>query len=561
MKIGIILRSAAVVLLAAFMLTAMPELPSSPSSKPVTDIPEKTPPTLSDIRKCAPSDIDESDPFFDAVCFTLYNELITLEDGVFRPFDMMILGDAAAAVNKLGGNAATETPEKFISRGELAEMLYNTALKLGISTTVSGEGENPALLWTNEKGLFSSFAGAAPQPEIAVSRLQFASAITKFAALNSYELSGEIALSLPTREDTSVTRDNHAVIEAVIASVAEKYGAVGLQAAVIEKGNVTDTFAYGWATKDKEKMTAEHKLRVASITKVAVGAAAMLLREDGIVDLDESIGKYWGFETKNPHFPDDPVTIRTILTHTSSITNASLDTPRNYEYLKNQMQGKGFSPNKPGNIAKWSYNNHAFAVLGVTLELAAGKTLDRLMQEKLFGPMGMDAAFYPGSVKNTDLLATIYTKSGNVGLSVAKAKTWKSHKNPGETGDPYSGGLTASAFDIAKFFSMLAGDGIYEGVRLMAAESVALMETPTENTVRGGFYQALPLRYKPDLYGRDGIYFHTGSSMGMYNAATYDPETGDGVVILTTGALGSKGEAQIYKICEEINLFVYNLLN
>ena len=562
MRIGTILRSVLILLLAVFIVFSVTATHYEPSTAPVTDIPEKQALTVSDIRKAAPLDVDVGDPLSDTVCFAVYNGFMTLEEGLFHPFNAVTELDAANAINKLGGDIAPATPKNFISRGELAEMLYATAKKQGLDLTVSGDADSNAVIWAAEKGLFSSFSGPYPQNEIAVSRLQFAAALTKFAALCAdYELSVEIADKIPDRKAESVSALHHAAIEEAIAVAAEKYGAVGVQVAVIEKGTVTDSFAWGWATKDTDKMTVNHKLRAASITKVAVGAAAMLLREDGIIDLDESIGKYWGFETRNPHFPNDPITVRNILNHCSSFKNDSLNAPRNYNHLKTQLQGSGFSPNKPGNIEKWSYNNHAFAMLGVTLELAANKTLDSYMTEKVFAPLGMDASFYPPGVKNTDLLATIYNKDDKVGLSTQKAKTWKAHKKPGETGDPYSGGLTASACDVAKFFSVLANDGVYEGVRIMDAESVALMESCSENPVRYGFYQAMPLRYQKELYGREGIYFHTGSSMGMYNSATYDPESGDGVIIMSTGANGAKGEAQIYKICEEINQYIYDLLN
>ena len=50
-----------------------------------------------------------------------------------------------------------------------------------------------------------------------------------------------------------------------------------------------------------------HKIRSASISKVAVGMAAMILREEGVIDLDESIGTYWDVPVSNPAHPDIPV--------------------------------------------------------------------------------------------------------------------------------------------------------------------------------------------------------------------------------------------------------------
>jgi len=118
----------------------------------------------------------------------------------------------------------------------------------------------------------------------------------------------------------------------------------------------------------------------------------------------------------------------------------------------------------------------------------------------------------------------------------------------------------AITYDLAKLVSLMANDGLYEGVRLMEEESIRLMEQRIETPTPGGSYQAIPMRCWDDLYGRDTIYFHTGSAYGVFNAATYDPATGDGVVVLTTGGSGSKDQYGIYKSSAEINAYIYDLL-
>ncbi len=64
--------------------------------------------------------------------------------------------------------------------------------------------------------------------------------------------------------------------------------------------------------KTWRKMTPQHKMRIASISKVIIGMEAMRLMERGIIDLDNPIGVYWGVSMKNPHYPNDPVTIRNL---------------------------------------------------------------------------------------------------------------------------------------------------------------------------------------------------------------------------------------------------------
>ena len=90
--------------------------------------------------------------------------------------------------------------------------------------------------------------------------------------------------------------------------------------------------------------------------------------------------------------------------------------------------------------------------------------------------------------------------------------------------------------------------------------SVALMEQYNERAVPGDTYQALPMRLWKDIYGLDGIFCHTGSAYGVYNCASYDPATGNGVVVLTVGASGDKDDRGIYRVCAEINEFIYGVV-
>ena len=112
---------------------------------------------------------------------------------------------------------------------------------------------------------------------------------------------------------------DHTAIHTMIDSISEKYGAVGVQVAIVHNGKIVGTYAYGWATLDTDPMTADHKIRAASISKVVIGITTMLLQEDGIIDIDADMGDYWGADVRNGSYPDTPITIRSILTHTSSL--------------------------------------------------------------------------------------------------------------------------------------------------------------------------------------------------------------------------------------------------
>ena len=264
----------------------------------------------------------------------------------------------------------------------------------------------------------------------------------------------------PTLEPTPTPKPplTDGELAAFVEEAAEHHGAVGVQAAVIEDGAVTAQAAWGWATLNSDPMTTDHKLRVASLTKVVVGMCAMLLSEDGAVTLDAPIGTWWDTTSVNPWYPDTPVTIGTLLTHTSSLAASDSLSARTYSGARSRISGGGYRAVEPGDPAGWAYNNYGFAVLGMTLELAADTSLDYMLAEGLLDPLGIDAAFEGGSVDNTDLLATLYYYGGSLARSTSEQRSYTLDYAPGHKGNFFDGGFTCSAGDLAKLAAVLAND-------------------------------------------------------------------------------------------------------
>jgi N-acetylmuramoyl-L-alanine amidase/CubicO group peptidase (beta-lactamase class C family) len=349
-------------------------------------------------------------------------------------------------------------------------------------------------------------------------------------------------------------------IQAAVDGAARKYGAAGIQVAVIRNGEIYGTFVYGDATKGEKPMDDDVKMRVASISKVVLGMTVMKLREQGKIDIDADIGDYWGAPVRNPNHSDIPITMRQILSHTSSIRVYDYGFEAGGELVRvGFLDGSCFGRSAPGQIGSWNYNNYAFSALGITVETALGETVNSLAAEHLFAPLGIDAAFGTGSIADTDNLATIYTQGGGVGRSVDAQKRTLGSTYPGEKGEEFPGGLTISSYDLAKLIAVLANDGEYNGTRILSAESVELMEE-SQGKTGGGFEQCLPLRHRADLYGEDELYYHTGSNYGVFNLISYNPVTGNGVVVLTSGASGAQDAYGIYAVCGEISEYVYGVM-
>ena len=335
------------------------------------------------------------------------------------------------------------------------------------------------------------------------------------------------------------------------------YGATAIQAAVIRDGQVAVQAASGWAVEDQITLTTRHKMRCASLTKVIVGISAGVLIDDGTLDPYADLSGYWGVTARNPSYPDTPITVDMLLTHTSTLSDASGSlSALKGTAARQRLAGSGYTGGKPGELSSWSYNNYGFSVLGMTLERAADQVLDDVLGEAVLTPMGIDAAFEAGSVDDTGLLCALYYPGNSLSRTVSTQKSYVCIQQPGYRGNFFAGGFTCSAGELAQLVAMLAEDGTYQGQQYLSAETVAYLEQPLGQTP-DGFYQCRPLRYRENMYGRDRMYYHTGSAYGFYGLLSYDPDTRDGVVVFTTGASGVTDSYGVYAVCGQVAQAVY----
>ena len=95
----------------------------------------------------------------------------------------------------------------------------------------------------------------------------------------------------------------------------------GMSVAVLVDGHLAWTEGYGWADIDNRvPVTAETIFMIGSVSKPVSATGVMWLHEQGL-DLDEDVNQYLSFEVRHPSFPDRPITLRQLLTHTSSISD------------------------------------------------------------------------------------------------------------------------------------------------------------------------------------------------------------------------------------------------
>jgi CubicO group peptidase (beta-lactamase class C family) len=173
----------------------------------------------------------------------------------------------------------------------------------------------------------------------------------------------------------------------------------GVSLAIVRDGKIIKAQGYGVANLELNvPATNTTVYEIGSNTKQFTAAAIMMLVEEGKVQLEDKIAKY---------FPDAPetwnrITIRHLLTHTSGIQNhvavpgylnifktsiTSETTPAREELLR--MFFKLPLEFQPGET--WAYDNTGYYLLGIVIEKASGKTYWQFLEERIFKPLGMAA--------------------------------------------------------------------------------------------------------------------------------------------------------------------------
>jgi CubicO group peptidase (beta-lactamase class C family) len=235
--------------------------------------------------------------------------------------------------------------------------------------------------------------------------------------------------------------------------------------------------------------------RIASISKMMTTLGLMRLAEEGKVDLDADVSGYLGFTLRNPHFPDQAIALRHLLTHTASLRDEAgyswgVDTALKDVFTPGSRlngEGKMWAANAgPG--AYFTYCNLGWGVIGTIMEKVTGERFDRLMRRLLVEPLGLHAGYNPSELPAADVanIATLYRKrtvdtevwDAN-GPWIAQADDYS--RNPpspppgieryliGANATPFSptGGLRISAHDMGVVMRMLMNGGVHGGQRLL----------------------------------------------------------------------------------------------
>jgi CubicO group peptidase (beta-lactamase class C family) len=182
---------------------------------------------------------------------------------------------------------------------------------------------------------------------------------------------------------------------------------------VADGGNIIYSKGVGYADMDGKVLNqADTKFRLASVSKQFTATLIMQLVEQGKISLEGKLTDYLPYYRKDV---GEKITISQILSHTSGLGNYT----DNGEFMRNEA-GKKVEPKEfvlkycsddlvfePG--SKWAYSNSGYFILGLVIEEMTGKKYDEVLQENIFGPLGMKNSGYEHSDRTYENMAKGYT--------------------------------------------------------------------------------------------------------------------------------------------------------
>lgn len=328
-------------------------------------------------------------------------------------------------------------------------------------------------------------------------------------------------------------------LDSIAEDAIRRHVASGISIAVGRHGRLIHLRGYGttdW-TPGAAAVTDSTLFDIASLTKVvATTTAAMILEEEGRLDLDRAVRLYVPVLNARPKAT---ITTRMLLTHSAGFEAGAplYATARGRaEYLREiNRRPLEYEPGT-GHI----YSDLDMMVLQAVVERIAAQPLDTFFAERIAGPLGMrDTRFTPDTtdVQLRHRIVATENDSARGGVLrgvVGDRDGWALGGVAGHAG------LFSSARDLAVFSQMLLNGGSYGKRRVIQPETIArwtARQTATSSRALGWDAPAPGASsgryFSPRSFGHTG---YTGTSMWL------DPERGVFVVLLMN-RINSRGSS------------------
>lgn len=362
--------------------------------------------------------------------------------------------------------------------------------------------------------------------------------------------------------------------------------------AAFDRARVRTIVAEGLADRRTGRaVTADSPVRVASVSKLVTALGVLRLVDRGVLDLDRDVSVYLGWQLRHPAFPDQAITLRMLLSHTSGMVDGEelYLIPLGETLRERLADPRVWDHAHPPGSGWFHYANINFPVVASVMEAATGNRFDAVMRKEVLGPLRLDACFNwsgcsPAALRRAVVL---YRASGEVArddlrgrlpdclvLTREGAVCDLYGYVPGSNGALFSpqGGLRISMRDLARLGQMLGrgGRGFLSPASFAELTRAQWRWTGPESggVDEGGAADGLFCAYglgthlightapfcRDDLFA-DGTarIGHPGAAYGLRSGLWLDPASGRGAVWFSTALApdGPPGHRSAFSLAEE----------
>ena len=260
---------------------------------------------------------------------------------------------------------------------------------------------------------------------------------------------------------------------------------------------------------------------IASNTKALAAATVLTLVDEGRIALDDTVDRYLPefarLEVEDAQAPGGKrpakraPTVRELLSHTAGLRFVA-DHPIDQWPMRLLASKAATTPQlaDPGTI--YRYSNWGIDVAAAVAEVVTGTTWDRLLDERILKPLGMDdTTFFPteGQLSRLAVAYRIAEDRPPEPQDVVQfQRPYSSHTRYPEAG----GGLFSTPRDLVRFFRMLAMRGVApDGRRILSErmiDELARKQTPPSVDVSYSF----GLKVTGSRIGHGGAYHTYGEA-------------------------------------------------
>ena len=351
-----------------------------------------------------------------------------------------------------------------------------------------------------------------------------------------------------------------AALDTEIAAILARHRIPGVTVAVVKGDKTVFIKGYGLASRAGGKQTARTVHLLMSASKPVTAIAIMQLVEAGKLSLDDDVDKLLAgvsLSIRNPKHPTTPITVRALLTHTSTIVDSEAYWDPSYftkgdpkTTLQEFVTGY-FTPGKPnfGGADRFldvkpgemsCYTNVGVGLLSLLVEIVAKRPFAEYCKEKIFEVLGMsDTSFLIGDQCDASrIVENLAYQGGSFVLD-----HYGANGQPESHPEVASGMIRTTAIDMARFVRGLANDGELDGKRILTAASAleikkrqlsATVPTCDQRTTAGN--QGLLAYYSKDAAAE---YFgHAGGGRGVGTDVFYRTSDRAGFVVLGNSRYG-----------------------